>query len=201
MSKVKICGLSRTEDVDAVNRALPDYAGFVFAPSSRRVDTGKAALLKGMLDARIEAVGVFVNESIDAIAELYSNKVIDMVQLHGDEDDAYIRTLKSRCGCRVIKAVHVGDTLPDLPGSPDYIMFDTASARRGGMGRTFDWDVVRGYAGLPYFLAGGLTASLVRGAINLLSPYCVDVSSGVETDGKKDAEKIAEFVRVVRSAK
>ena len=199
MSRVKICGLGCEEDIIAVNRAQPDFIGFVFAPSRRRVDTTTAAALKKKLDPRIEAVGVFVNKAVEMIAEMCRNKTIDLVQLHGDEDDSYIKRLKGSCGCRVIKAVGIGEMLPALPNEPDYLIFDTLSTRRGGTGKAFDWNVLKNYSGMPYFLAGGLDASNVAGAINSFFPYCVDVSSGVETDGVKDEKKIDDFVRLVRS--
>lgn len=200
MSKVKICGLSRMEDIAIVNRMLPDFIGFVFAPSRRRVDRKTAALLKENLDPRIEAAGVFVNENIDNIAELYKTGIIDLAQLHGDENGGYIRRLKEMCGCRVIKSVGIGDTLPPLPGEPDYLLFDTLSEQRGGTGRTFKWEILKKYHGLPFFLSGGLSFVNVVDSINLLAPFCVDVSSGVETDGVKDTEKIELFVSLVRGA-
>ena len=198
MTKVKICGLSRIDDITAVNRILPDFIGFVFAPSRRRVDINTAAALKDKLDPRIKAVGVFVNEDIKTIAEIYQNGLIDLVQLHGDEGGEYILRLKINCGCRVIKSIGIGDKLPPLPDGPDYLLFDSISELRGGAGKAFDRNVLRGYLGLPYFLSGGLSPDTVSDAIRLLSPYCVDVSSGVETDGKKDAEKIEKFVRAAR---
>jgi len=231
MSKVKICGLSREDDIRIVNRVLPDFIGFVFAPSRRRVDLLTAAALKRKLDPRIKAVGVFVNENIDTIAEMHRNGIIDMAQLHGDEDEAYMTKLKESCGCPIIKAVGVGSALPPLPDgvgsllppqpdvagnvpasqtdgigsilpplpdSADYLLFDTLSQQRGGTGRTFDWDVLKNYAGLPYFLSGGLGLHNVSEAIKRLSPFCVDVSSGVETDGVKNEKKIDDFVRLVR---
>ena len=198
MSKVKICGLSRIEDIDAVNRALPDFIGFVFAQSRRQVDERTAAMLKEKLDHRIEAVGVFVNQEIETIANLYQSGIIDLVQLHGDEDDQYIRRLKESCGCRVIKAIGVGSALPPLANEPDYLMFDTLSDRRGGIGKTFDWGLLKDYSGMPYFLAGGLTSSNAARAISLLAPFCADTSSGVETNGLKDEQKIVEFVRTIR---
>jgi len=198
MTKVKICGLSRPEDIDAVNRALPDYIGFVFCESRRRVDETTAAGLRERLDDRIRAVGVFVNEDIGFIAGLSRRGVIDLAQLHGDEDEAYIRRLREACGCRVIKTVGVSSALPPLPNGPDYLLFDTASPQRGGAGRVFDWSVLQDYRGLPYFLAGGLTVERVAGAVRTLAPFCVDVSSGVETDGKKDGGKIDAFVSLVR---
>jgi len=198
MSKVKICGLSREEDIVAVNRALPDFIGFVFAPSRRRVDFYTAAALKKMLDPRIRAVGVFVNQHVETVIEIFKSGIIDLVQLHGDEDGAYIRRLKGSLGCQVIKAVGVGASLPDLPVDSDYLLFDTLSKQRGGTGRPFDWNILNGYRGAPYFLSGGLSSENAAAAIQALSPYCVDVSSGVETGGVKDAGKIWDFVRIVR---
>ena len=198
MTKIKICGLSRKEDIDAVNIALPDYAGFVFAPSKRRIGATLAEELKNRLDRRIEAVGVFVNEEPEAIAEIYKSGIIDMAQLHGDECDEYVKRLKGLCGCRVIKAVGVGGQLPQLPEMQDYLLFDTLSERRGGTGRAFDRGLLEGYRGPPYFIAGGLGLGNVAEVIAALSPYCVDVSSGVEENGAKDAAKILEFVRRAR---
>ena len=198
MTRVKICGLSRMADIEAVNRILPDFIGFVFAPSRRRVEIKRASMLKGELDPRIKAVGVFVNENIKTVSEIYQNGIIDLVQLHGDEDDEYIRKLKDNCGCPVIKAVSVGDILPPLPLGPDYLLFDTLSEQRGGIGRAFDWDILKEYHGLPYFLAGGLSIENADRAKHLLAPYCVDISSGVETDGLKDADKIEKFVNLIR---
>ena len=201
MSKVKICGLSRPEDIVAVNDVLPDFIGFVFAPSRRRVEVKTAAALKEKLDPRIKAVGVFVNEAVETVVQMYRNSIIDLVQLHGDEDDEYIKRLKESCGCRVIKAIGVGDALPPLPIEPDYLLFDTLSTQRGGVGQAFDWNILKDYHGIPYFVAGGLTVDVVSEAIHLLSPFCVDVSSGVETGGIKDAEEIRKFVGLVRGIK
>jgi phosphoribosylanthranilate isomerase len=198
MSKVKICGLSREQDIDAVNRVLPDFIGFVFATSRRRVDIKAAAMLKDKLDPRIEAVGVFVNEDMGAVIQMYKEGIIDLVQLHGDEGGEYIKRLKAACGCPVIKAISIGATMPTLPAEADYYLFDTLSAQRGGTGKAFDWDILREYRGLPFFLAGGLTHDNVSIAVSSLSPYCIDVSSGVETEGVKDAKKIEAFVGLVR---
>ena len=198
MSKVKICGLSRMEDIAAVNRALPDFIGFVFAQSRRKVDIKTAAMLKEKLDPRIKAVGVFVNEEIGVIAEICQDGVVEWVQLHGDEDDAYIRRLRETCGCRLIKAVGVGGAMPSLPAEPDFLLFDALSPQRGGAGRSFDWNLLKDYRGLPFFLSGGLTVENAAASIRMLNPFCVDVSSGVETDGVKDAAKIENFVTLVR---
>jgi len=198
MSKVKICGLRRIEDIDSVNRVVPDFIGFVFAESRRCVDSDTAARLKERLDKRIQAVGVFVNQPIDYIAGLYRDEVIDLVQLHGEEDAGYICRLRENCGCQVIKSVSIDSFLPDTPEAADYILFDKASKARGGTGKAFDWNILQGYNGAAYFLAGGLDPSSVERAVSLLNPFCVDVSSGVETDGVKDMAKIERFVRLVR---
>jgi phosphoribosylanthranilate isomerase len=200
MSRIKICGLSRIEDISAVNCALPDYVGFVFAPSRRQIDERTAAMLKERLDKLIKAVGVFVNQDIETVASLYQNGVIDLVQLHGDEDADYIARLKGQCGCSVIKAIGVADALPPLPENADYYLFDTLSSRRGGTGKVFDWNVLRNYSGPPYFLAGGLTIANIPDAIQTLAPFCIDVSSGAETDGKKDADKIYQIVSLMKAA-
>ncbi|MGI6004015.1 MAG: phosphoribosylanthranilate isomerase [Christensenellales bacterium] len=197
MTKVKICGLRRMQDIEAVNRALPDFIGFVFAKSRRQVDAEQASKLKHYLDPRILSSGVFVNQAPDFILDLHRESVIDMAQLHGDEDEKFIKKLR-QSGCPVIRAVPVKDRLPDLPENADYLLFDTASPQRGGTGSAFDWRILSGYEGPPYFLAGGLDAGNVCEAIALLRPYCVDVSSSVETDGIKDAEKIGHFTRLVK---
>ena len=198
MSKVKICGLSRIEDIDTVNGALPDFIGFVFAKSHRQVSENKAKTLKQKLDTHIQAVGVFVNQEPECIERLYQKEIIDLVQLHGDEDNQYIQNLKENSGCQVIKAIRIGSTLPDLPEDADYFLFDTLSDLRGGTGKSFDWNILKDYSGAPYFLAGGLNIDNVCSAIRLLSPFCVDVSSGVEKDGIKDSVKIYNFVNLVR---
>ena len=192
-------------DVEAVNYALPDFIGFVFAEKSRRrIDARTADALRDKLDARIEVVGVFVNQEIEVVVELYQKGVIDLAQLHGDENDNYMERLREQVDrrreapLRIIKAVGVGDVLPALPERADYLLFDTESEQRGGIGKTFSWRLLRDYHGPPYFLAGGLSASNAARAIRLLAPFCLDVSSGVETDGWKDADKIAAFVRIAR---
>jgi len=166
----------------------------VFAESPRRVDAALATELRKELDKSIRAVGVFVDVDPGVIAGLHRNGVIDIAQLHGGEDETYIERLRTLCGCPVIKAVRVGDKLPPLPHGADYLLFDSGA----GGGKTFDWRVLDGYDGPPYFLAGGLDETNVAAACDRLRPYCVDVSSGVETGGVKDFDKIAKFVNLVR---
>ena len=198
MTKIKICGLTRQEDIEAVNRYLPDYIGFVFVSKSRRfLAPGRAAVLKEQLSPKIRAVGVFANEDKELIADLIKQRVIDMAQLHGQEDEDEIRWIQAKTGQPVIKAVSVKGR-PDLVRSvgscADFLLFDHGT---GGTGNTFDWNLLSGCV-KPYFLAGGvhignLPEALSKGA------YAVDISSGVETDGRKDARKIEAVINKIRA--
>lgn len=201
MTKIKLCGLSRPCDIRTANELLPDYIGFVFAPKSRRyVSPEKAAELKRMLDPQIRAVGVFVDEDTQVIEELVSRGVINVVQLHGREDEDYILDLRKRLGnTRIIQAFSIcseQDANGAEKSSADLILADSPG---GGTGEVFDWKLL-GKIQRPYFLAGGLTPENVAAAVNALRPYGVDVSSGIETDGYKDRDKMAEFVLSVRRA-
>ena len=204
MAKVKICGLFRDEDIDAANHVLPDYAGFVFAAKSRRfVDFERAKELRRRLDGRIAAVGVFVNENVEAVAKALSRGVIDMAQLHGNEDAHFIEELKRRAGKPVIKAfmlnareddADIRRALAEAMQSPaDFILLDSGM----GSGATFDWRQAKGFS-RPYFLAGGLNPENVRQAVEELSPFAVDASSGVETAGFKDEAKMSLFAQRAR---
>lgn len=200
MTKIKICGLTRQEDIDIVNEVLPDYIGFVFAESRRRVSPEEAAALKMRLDERIRAVGVFVNADIADIEALCRNSVIDLVQLHGDEDSDYIAALMKKISCPVIKAVRVQSTqqVLDTAALPvDYLLLDTYKKDAyGGTGTVFDYKLIP-KLDKPFFLAGGLNAGNIKEAM-AASPYCLDISSGVETDGVKDGAKIREIVGTIR---
>lgn len=204
MTRIKICGLTRPEDIDAVNHYLPDYIGFVFTQSNRQVDESKAWELKLRLDARISAVGVFVNEDISRIINLCRVGIIDLVQLHGEEEEGYIRELKQRISNPVIKAVRIrnGKNIHSgRVGNSDFLLFDTYHKELyGGSGETFDWSMVDQQE-KPYFLAGGLNNDNVLQAIAQLHPYGVDISSGVEKDGVKDAKKIGEIIKSIRGYK
>lgn len=205
MTKVKICGIQSFKDVDFVNEAMPDYVGFVFAGSRRRVDFSRAYLLKSELADPIQTVGVFVNEDISFIRQCCEQRVIDFVQLHGEEDERYVEQLRKTVFQPVIKAFKADrgvcfnmDEFGFNMDGVDYPLFDSCSKTQfGGTGRTFDWDLVKEYQ-KPFFLAGGLNPENVAEAIRRTKPYCVDVSSGVETDGRKDRQKILELVRIVR---
>lgn len=198
MSKVKICGLKRPQDIQAVNQYKPDYIGFVFDSTRRRyISPEEAAGLKSALSADIEAVGVFVNESRENVARLLKEELIDIAQLHGQETEEDIRWIQEQTGKTVIKAVSVRSEI-DIErwaGSrADYLLFDNGA---GGTGRTFDWSLLSGYT-KPYFLAGGLHVGNLPAAL-AYGPYAVDISGGAETDGIKDPAKIAEIIHVVRS--
>ncbi len=202
MSKIKICGLRRIEDVDYVNRFRPDYAGFVFANSKRRVTKEQARELRNHLVPEIVPVGVFVNEDVKVVAELVNQGIIELAQLHGDEDEAYIRQLRKLIGNHpIIKAVRVAtkgdvDSCERIP--VDYLLFDSFSLQAyGGTGQGFDWSLIQ-QVQKPFFLAGGIGVDNVQKAVEETRPFGVDVSSGVETDGFKDPKKIARMVRSVR---
>ena len=198
MTKIKICGLTRQCDIDAVNREKPEYIGFVFAKSRRQITATQAAALRKTLSPEITPVGVFVNETIENILSLVNNTVIDAIQLHGSEDEQYIQKLKKLTNKPVIKAIGVenkGDVQKRSNTSADYLLLDYKS---GGTGQMFDWNLI-GETQLPYFLAGGLTTENVEEAITKTTPYAVDVSSGVETNGTKDSEKIKDFIKKVRT--
>ncbi len=202
MTKIKICGLSRERDIDAINRCQPDYVGFVMAESRRRVSAEMAERLKERLEPSIKTVGVFVNEDIHLITDLYTADIIDTVQLHGDEDAAYISTLKRAIPAPIIKAVRVRSRrqiyeAQELPA--DLLLLDTYSqGHYGGSGRSFDWSLIP-VLSKRLFLAGGLNIGNIGAAIQLVSPYAIDVSSGAETDGIKDEDKIREIIAMIRT--
>lgn len=204
MTKIKVCGLSREADIESVNRWLPDFVGFVFASSSRKVSPEQACHLKSELDLRIMSVGVFVNEPIPSIVKLYIAGVIDIVQLHGDETEGYMKELKKQITCPVIKAVRVQSTeqvfqTESLPC--DFLLLDTYQrGHYGGSGKSFDYSLIP-VLQKPFFLAGGLVNSNVIQAIQECNPFGVDISSGVETNGVKDDDMIREFIQTVRAFK
>lgn len=197
MTKIKLCGLSRPCDIEAANRLKPDYIGFVFAPESKRyVSPAQAAALKQLLAPGIKAVGVFVNEAPETIASLLRSGVIDLAQLHGDENEDCLKRLRALTDKPILKAFRV-ETEQDLTeaerSTADHILLDSGA----GTGRTLDWSLLQAVQ-RPYFLAGGLSPDNVEQAIKTLRPYAVDVSSGIETNGVKDKEKMAAFTAAVR---
>ena len=201
MSKIKICGMMRPCDIDYVNEAMPDYAGFVFANTRRLITKEQAKKYKARLNPSIRAVGVFVDEDIHKVTELANEGIIDLIQLHGHEDADYINNLKQYTDCEIIKAIRVADAdsikrAENLPA--DYFLLDAyKKGLPGGTGLTFDWSLINEFS-KPFFLAGGLNLDNIDNAA-LLEPFAFDISSGVETDGFKDKNKIIEIVRRIRN--
>lgn len=202
MTKIKICGLRRQEDVTYVNECLPDYAGFVFAKSRRQVTKEQVRELKKNLHPAITAVGVFVNEPAANVAELLNKEVIQIAQFHGDEDEVYIQELRTRMQRgKLMKAIRVtkrqditqAEMLP-----VDYLLYDAFSGNEyGGTGKVFDWSLLSEVE-RPYFLAGGINIDNVEEAVRRWKPYAIDLSSAVETDGWKDREKIIAIVEKIK---
>ncbi len=191
--KIKICGLSRSCDVDFVNASLPDYVGFVFAKSRRQVSFAQAKALRNRLDAKITAVGVFVNAPLDIMEKAVAENIVDILQLHGQEDSNTLKACKKRLpDTKIIKAQQAHEDIPHLA---DYVLFD---APKAGSGEVFNW------AHLPkteknFFLAGGIGLHNLEQAMRQGS-YAVDISSGAEVNGFKDAHLIEQLVRKVRHA-
>jgi phosphoribosylanthranilate isomerase len=185
-------------DIDAVNIAKPDYIGFVFADSRLKINAAQAGELKKELSPDILAVGVFANEPIENIISLCSHDIINITQLHGDEPEEYVKRLKTLTKKPVIKAVpvtQVGDVQKFTNTCADYILLDN---KGGATGKPFDWNLI-GELDRKFFLAGGLDVKNIEFAIEKVNPYVADISTGVETDGVKDKEKIIEFVNKVRN--
>ena len=196
--KIKLCGLSSVSDIEAVNALKPEFIGFVIWEKSKRyVSKDKAAELKKLLDPQIKAVGVFVDEDAEVVADLLNNDIIDIAQLHGSEDNSYIARLRELTDKPLIKAFQVksSDDIANIENSDaDYVLIDSGQ----GTGKAFDWKILEGVK-RDFFLAGGLYPGNVAEAVKAVAPYAVDVSSGIETDGKKDRSKMERFVGNVRN--
>ncbi|WP_314482942.1 phosphoribosylanthranilate isomerase, partial [Streptococcus cristatus] len=192
MTKVKICGLSTASAVETACQAGADYIGFVFAESRRRVSLEQAQKLAVLVPPVVRKVGVFVSPSLSELQEAISEVNLDLVQIHGDFDEE----LLTQIGRPVIRAYQVKGALTEVSQEGDYLLFDAPLA---GSGQTFDWQTFdKGQIHQPFFIAGGLNVENVREAIQHFAPYAVDVSSGVETNGQKDLEKIKEFIERVK---
>lgn len=193
--KIKICGISRIEDIEYVNQSKLDYIGFVFAKSPRQISYQQASFLKNKLNQSIQVVGVFVDESIDTIMSLVENNIIDLIQLHGHETNEYITQLKTLTNIPIIKAIPIKEKhdLINIDIPADYYLLDYQEA---GSGQSFDWSYIT-ELNKPFFLAGGINLSNIDQA-KTMHCYGIDVSSGVETNGYKDKYKINEIVRRVK---
>ena len=216
--KVKMCGISKVETIPAVVEAKPDYMGLVFAPSKRQVTVDQAKILVEELhrgyakkygsdtehdkNGTIKTVGVFVNETVENLVTIANEANLDAVQLHGDEDEAFIQSLKERTNVEVWKAIQIrtaADTEKWIDSSADMLLFDAYHKdERGGTGEVFDWSSLDAFE-RPFMLAGGIDCTNVARAIRTVRPYGIDISSGIETNGVKDDEKITAFTKIVNS--
>ena len=202
MTKVKICGLRRIEDAIWANELLPDYIGFIFAKSKRRVTAEQAAEIASKLDKRIKTVGVFVNATQSEIDDILQTCPLDVLQLHGEETPAFCAQ-QSVSMWKAFRITGKTDFDKTTAYNAEAFLFDGYSAKAyGGVGATFNWLWLAAYKGTtPMIIAGGIDEHNVAEAINAGNPYAVDISSAVETDGFKDAAKVARFIRKVREAK
>ena len=209
--KVKMCGISKVDTIPAVVEAKPDYMGLVFAPSKRQVTVEQAKTLVEALHKQckeqndtvsIKMVGVFVNETLDNLVTIANEANLDVVQLHGDEDEAFIQSLKERTNVEVWKAIQIrsaADAAAWIDSSADMLLFDAYHKdERGGTGDVFDWSCLDAFE-RPFMLAGGIDSTNVARAIRTVRPYGIDISSGIETNGVKDDEKITAFTKIVKS--
>lgn len=188
MTKVKICGLSTVEAVETAVLAGADYIGFVFAASKRQVSLEQAQELAKRVTGKSKIVGVFVSPSLEDLEQTIGQVSLDMVQIHGTFDE----TLMPLISVPVIRAFQLSDQEAQVSSQADYLLFDAPVA---GSGQTFDWGLLKDQKiQQDFFIAGGLTVDNVRQARETFQPYAVDVSSGVETDGRKDIEKIKAFI-------
>ena len=211
MVKLKICGMRRSEDIEMANRHKPDYIGFVFAESPRKVSFEQAKELSELLSDEIVPVGVFVNEHMKLIVDLFRDGIIEMAQLHGDEDEKYIRNLKDKSieetgkQIPVINAIEIkegadydDELLKWRDSASDYFILDSGK----GSGKTFDWSLIDKESEFfknSIFLAGGLNSENLALAMEEFNPFAVDLSSSVETDGFKDEEKIKEIIEIMEN--
>ncbi|MCH3947719.1 MAG: phosphoribosylanthranilate isomerase [Olsenella sp.] len=194
---IKLCGMFREQDIDAVNEALPDLCGFIvdYPSSHRHVGRDKLLQLVGRLDPQVPAVGVFVDEPLGLVSEL-ADTVLDMVQLHGNEENPYIARLRELVDIPICQAIRVrtpDDVRRANESKADIVLLDSGA----GSGRAFDWSLIQGVE-RPFILAGGLDPQNVGEAIDRFHPWGVDMSSGIETDRLKDPRKIRAAVAAVR---
>ena len=198
-TKVKMCGMMRPEDILTANAVRPDYVGFIFAENRRRTVSAEAAAeMKNLLDEGIRAAGVFLNQDVHFVADTANACGLDYIQLHGSEDEAYVRTLKSITQIPVIQAFVVKDETQIEKANAslaDFVLLDSGT----GSGESFSWEILNKVT-RPYFLAGGLSPENAKEAIDAYHPYALDVSSGIETDGRKDPVKMQKFMQEVLQA-
>lgn len=204
--KIKMCGLRRPDDIIYANECLPDYIGFVFAESRRKVSGREAKKLGEQLDPFIKKVGVFVNEPVRSLITISKQAGLDIIQLHGDEGEEYIKEVKHETGKELWKAVRVRmvkdiQEAQRLPA--DKLLLDSFSEESyGGTGKVMDFAVLdQADIRKPYFIAGGLTVENLPEILKKAEPYGIDISSGIETEGVKDREKMLKVIQCVRGGK
>jgi phosphoribosylanthranilate isomerase len=210
MTKVKICGITNSIEIGFLNKYMPEYAGFVFAKSRRQVTPEQALELGAGLSSDIRKVGVFVDHEVRLAAGIAKQADLDVLQLHGDEDKAYIDELRSlvKPGVEIWKALRIDALHMPEQGKlsqldVDRLLADTyVKGSSGGTGKCFDWGLVEKLGSmLPVVLAGGLNPENVKQAVMQASPYAVDTSSGVESEGIKDEQKLRAFIEAVRGGR
>lgn len=197
MSKIKLCGLTRIEDAESANQARPDWVGFVFDKGRHFLTDDGAAEIRRVLRQDIPAVGVFVNDDPEHIVALAESGVIQYVQLHGHEPEEYLRALRRRISCPFIRVISVRtteDVLRWQDSAADYLLLDHG---KGGTGKSFDWALIPPLR-KPWIMAGGIGLSNLEQAL-AYQPYGIDISSGAETDGVKDRDKMIRLVQMVRT--
>ena len=198
MTAIKICGIFRDCDTEYINTAMPDFTGFVFYPKSHRYVSDKTAeSLKSKIKSGIKTVGVFVNDSPSHISSLYSQGLIDIIQLHGDEDNAYIHKLKHEIPASVIWKAFKIKSENDIKSAKESIADSVILDNGYGTGKCFDWSLINDF-NRKFIMAGGLNPENVRNAIERFHPWAVDLSSGVETNNVKDYKKIQSAVKNVK---
>ena len=199
MTKIKICGLKREKDIEFANELMPNFIGFIFYKKSKRyIEPEKALRLKEKLDKNIKAVGVFVNESETVIMNIVRSGTIDLIQLHGDEEEEYIKSLKRKTDLPIIKAFSISsadDIEKAKNTSADFILLDNG---KGGSGESFDWLLCKDIKKL-FFLAGGVSVENAVRAIEECKPFALDANSRLEIDGKKDYNLMKDFIKTVRT--
>lgn len=201
MSLIKFCGLFQDDDIMYANKLKPDYIGFVFAESRRKVSIEQSIHLKSMLDKDIKSVGVFLNNTYEEIINICSKNIIDIIQIHGNISDEFIDKLKSDTNKIVIKAINIKDLADILSlekSHADYVLIDSPKA---GSGIKFDYSILQSAISQgfnrDYFLAGGINIKNIDDALNM-KPYCIDISSGIEKDGVKNYKLMEEIIKKVR---
>ncbi|RBP46909.1 phosphoribosylanthranilate isomerase [Garciella nitratireducens] len=196
MTKIKICGVTRIEEIDYINKFKPEYIGFIFAKSKRQVSLDTAIRLRHRLSKEIKSVGVFVDQEIEKVEKIAQKVGLDVLQFHGQEDRSYINHFKEYEVWKAILVSNKRELFKMYPYKNIRLLFDS---EQGGSGKPFDWNIIKKcHLEKQIILAGGLDCDNVVEAIQKLHPFAVDVSSGVETNGVKDAQKVKKFIKKVR---